>query len=604
MRKGPPVELDEIIKTLGEKHPQDLSFTETIRPSASERGSSSHPSVQQSISSDIEFLSILGEGGMGEVHLARQLSLDREVAIKQLKAGRLTDENIESLLEEARRTGMLEHPNIIPVHAVGLDDEGLPAIVMKRVEGTAWRTLMHEPDHPLWSGCQDPLVRHIEILMQVCNAVHFAHSKGLIHRDIKPDNVMLGDYGEVYLLDWGLSFKPETDQESKEVLGTLAYMAPEMLEGSRDISALTDVYLLGASLHEALTRETRHKGYSTMVVAASVARSTPYAYGPQVPKELAELCNKAMHPEPTERFESALSLREALGDFLRHRNSIAVSDTAAERLQEARGGSPEPRRLYKLFTEARFGFDQALRLWPENQAATQGRRTCLCLMFEQELSQRNTTAAEVLLSEIPEPPPELQARLSALRLSLEREQQEQQRLSDFQHQFDTSVSSKQRLHFALATAGFLSVVSLTLIGLRTQGDAAASYPVHIAIAALGSLFLGLITFIGKGSLLKTDINRRMIYSFLFGTVVLTVVRVQGMLLNVPIQSLVPFELLTLGTAAAVLALSLHRGLFLAAGLMLGGSLGATLLPALWLEFWMGSFVFFMLGIAYGWRRAA
>src|SRR5262249_34904719 len=159
----------------------------------------------------------------------------------------------------------------------------------------------------------------------------------------------------------------------------------------------------------------------------------------------------------------------------------------------------------------------------------------LCLMFEQELSQRNATTAEAILSEIHEPSPQLKERLSALQQAQEQQRQEQQRLSEFQQQFDISVSRKQRMHFALATTGFVSVVALSLTLCPARAATPPSSPMPIVIAALGSLFLGLLTFLGKGSLLKNDINRRMIYSFLLGTAVLTVGRVQGMLLKIPIQ---------------------------------------------------------------------
>ena len=176
--------------------------------------------------SDLMVRSELGRGGMGVVHLARQHSLERDVAIK-----RVHDDGkphvVTALIREARMMSLVEHPNVIPVHAMGLDDHGRPAVVMKRVEGTAWRNLIRDPDHAGWSALMDQgrdrLDDHIRVLLDVCNAVHFAHSRGLLHRDLKPENVMLGCFGEVYVLDWGLAIPIEEGRaQTRHLVGTPA----------------------------------------------------------------------------------------------------------------------------------------------------------------------------------------------------------------------------------------------------------------------------------------------------------------------------------------------------------------------------------------------
>jgi eukaryotic-like serine/threonine-protein kinase len=604
--------LQQLVQTLVH-NAEDLSYTETMRPGSIEESETSTfvalpllPLGKQNGVLELEIIGFLGEGGMGQVQLVRQHTLQRDVAMKQIKPSRKTAQHIHSLLEEARRTGLLEHPNIIPIHAVGLDEDGLPAIVMKRVEGISWRTLILDDEHPTWKGYQDKLGRHIEIAMQICNALHFAHTRGIIHRDVKPENIMLGDFGEVYLLDWGLSLKPAEDPVSKSVVGTLAYMAPEMLRGSADITPQTDVYLLGASLHEALTKEPRHQGNSLMEVASSVGMSMPTFYYEDVPLELGAICNNAMHVNPRERYESAVAFREALASFLRHRSALALSDTAGEQLKQIQGlaDKSDQKRLYKLFTEARFGFEQSLRLWEDNKVAKQGLIACLRLMFEQELSQQNVTSAEVLLAELPGEHPALSQQLQEVKAKLSAEQREQKRLSEFGHQLDLSVSSRQRLYFALAFAGFLVLLSISFLIMRHQSTAVDSYPMHIVASALGFILSLLLTFIGKKSLLKTDVNRRMIYAFLFGTAAIPVVRLQGMLLKIPLPTLIPLELLLLGTGLGLLGASLQRGLFIPSGILLVGSVLTTALPHLWLEFWMLSYVLFMLSVAYVWKRAS
>jgi serine/threonine protein kinase len=203
----------------------------------------------------------LGEGGMGLVRAATQRSLGRQVAVKTLKPDAKNDQATLRLLREAWVTGSLEHPNIVPVYDLGLGEDGAPVIVLKLIEGSPWSDVARAPaDH-----AEDLLEKNLRIFLQVCNAVALAHSRGVIHRDLKLENVMVGRFGEVYLVDWGIavSLRPDPTgrlplaSEAKEMAGTPAYMAPEML-GSGVLTERTDVYLLGAILHELLvvTRRT------------------------------------------------------------------------------------------------------------------------------------------------------------------------------------------------------------------------------------------------------------------------------------------------------------------------------------------------------------
>ena len=202
----------------------------------------------------------IGRGGMGEVVVARDEQLGREVAIKRLRAREPSDHELARFSREARIQARLDHPAIVPVHEVGRDREGLPFFVMKRVAGTTLRELIVNARHP----------RHrlLRAFVDVCLAIEYAHVHGVIHRDIKPDNIVLGDFGDVYVLDWGVAkVVGESDEVADlrgdnaaetlvgAVVGTPGYMSPEQAMDSANVDARTDVYALGCVLANILARD-------------------------------------------------------------------------------------------------------------------------------------------------------------------------------------------------------------------------------------------------------------------------------------------------------------------------------------------------------------
>lgn len=359
---------------------------------------------------DLEPIRVLADGGMGRVLLARQASLQREVAVKTVRPDLTTPGLTLALLEEARITGSLEHPNIIPVHALGGDGSS-PFLVMKRVDGVEWSTLLDDAAHPAWQRLApdgaDRLTVHIEVLRAVCDAAHFAHRQGVLHRDIKPSNVMIGELGEVYLVDWGVAtaLDPEDARYRKEALGfagTPAFVAPEMIsDDGGSVDARSDVYLLGATLHRVLVGEPRHHGTSLMAVFAEAAASEPVSYPAHVPEELGAIANRACSQRPEHRYPSAAALGDALRDFLRHRASVAISNRARERLEafvasnDRVAKTPEARaQRRERRLECLFGFTTALDAWPGNAVAQRGLRECRLWALREEIADGNLAGAE------------------------------------------------------------------------------------------------------------------------------------------------------------------------------------------------------------------
>ena len=336
--------------------------------------------------SEFEVGEKLGEGGMGLVRLAHQTSLFRDVALKTVRPEQMGPEATQDLLQESWITGMLEHPNIVPVHALGIDEHDAPMLVMKRVEGVSWLEALADDDKlpDAFRGGRDRLENHLDILVKVCNAVDFAHSKGIIHRDLKPENIMLGGHGEVYVVDWGIAVALEDDGTGRlplassvdSVHGTPAFIAPELAEGNGGaIDERTDVYLLGAMLHRLVSGRPRHQGDSVMAILLQAYQSEPVDYDDSVDDGLAEICNRATDADPDRRFPDVEALRRAIVDYTHHRDSLRLSREASGRLarleelvSEVTAGDEDPTELdydvltraNRLYNEGPFGFEQAL----------------------------------------------------------------------------------------------------------------------------------------------------------------------------------------------------------------------------------------------------
>ena len=320
--------------------------------------------------SDYEVLEMLGEGGMGVIHAARQTSIDRIIAIKMIRPELAEDAEAQAkFLAEAAVTGALDHPNIVPVHDLGVNEAGCLFYSMKRVNGVPWSCVIAEA----------ALSQNLETLMKVSDAVAFAHSRGLIHRDLKPDNVMLGDFGEVLVMDWGLAASiaattATTVGEASPIAdlsvigGTPSYMAPEMARGQvSSLGIASDVYLLGAILFEILSGWPPHTGESLSKCIQAAAENRIQRTAAK--GELIDIAFKSMATLPEDRYAGVKEFQAALRSYRSHSESNALSARAAGKLANAKLTG-----AYDDYARALFLHEEALAMWGDNASARDGVR--------------------------------------------------------------------------------------------------------------------------------------------------------------------------------------------------------------------------------------
>lgn len=488
----------------------------------------------------------LGRGGMGVVRLATQRTLGRKVAVKTLRDDRLDGPSAYRLLQEAWITGAVEHPNIVPIHDVGLEADGRPVAVFKRIEGVPWQALLADPDEVRRRyAVEDPLEWHLRTLMQVCSAVDYAHSRGVLHRDLKPENVMIGAYGEVYVVDWGIAVSLRDDgtgrlplaADATGLAGTPAYMAPEMMAGDgAALGAWTDVYLLGGLLHAILTRRPPHRGGSPLELALDALRGE-VDLPDDTPAELAAICRRALAPDPAGRWESAAALRQAIQGFLDHRHSGRLAARAEARLAELRdrlaapgAGAERQLELYRLFGECRFGFRQALESWSGNAAAADGLARATRTMVEHELAAGNVEAAAALLAELDAPPAELVDRVAEARRRAEEERRRLAGLERLAGELDPRVGRRSRTVLAILLALlWMAMPARRILTGTPHGDYASMIAHPLFFLGLGSAW----AFLRRRTLLANAINRRIVATAFLALVTQVILNAVGALADLP-----------------------------------------------------------------------
>jgi TolB-like protein/Tfp pilus assembly protein PilF len=266
---------------------------------------------------DYALLEEIGRGGQGVVFRARQKSLNRTVALKVISLGQWASKaHLKRFRLEAKAAASLEHPGIVPIHEVG-ERGGSCYFSMQFIEGGQLDEVARREPMPIRRGA--------ELIAKVARTVHYAHEHGILHRDIKPGNILLDAKGEPHLTDFGLARLLETEStvtRTLEVLGTPSYMAPEQAVGNNAaVSKATDVYGLGAVLYQLLTGQPPFAGgttYETIKLVLDTEPRQPRLLNPKIDRDLSTICLKCLEKDPKRRYSSALALAEDLERWLRH----------------------------------------------------------------------------------------------------------------------------------------------------------------------------------------------------------------------------------------------------------------------------------------------
>jgi serine/threonine-protein kinase len=320
------------------------------RPTAAGGDPTARESVRRVSTDRYRVINRLGKGGMGEVMLVRDSNIGRDVALKRIRKADPSDRLVARFLREASIQGRLEHPAIVPVHDIGRDKLGMPFFTMKKLTGTTLAKILDDDQH----RAAFPRQRLLRAFTEVCLAIELAHTRGVVHRDLKPENIMLGDFGEVYVLDWGVAkVIGEADGDFADIgsgsgehataagttIGTSGYMSPEQVRGAADIDGRTDVYALGCVLFEILAGQMLHpKGNMGLASAVAGIDAQPSKRAPdrEIPPELDDICVQACAKDREDRIATARELGDRVQRYLDGDRDLATrKKLAAEHLARA-----------------------------------------------------------------------------------------------------------------------------------------------------------------------------------------------------------------------------------------------------------------------------
>ena len=308
-------------------------------------------------------LHVLGTGGMGLVYLATQNSVKRSVALKVIRQDKQSDSFIKQFFYEAEITAGLEHPNITPVYELGRTKEGVCFYSMKYIQGNPWEKKIRD----------NSIDENLEIFDKLCDAIAFAHSKGILHMDIKPDNVQLGEFGEVYAVDWGVASDLKRP-DSIRCAGTWQWISPEVARGDKSkIGKGSDIYLLGGILfqivtghHPRLPKDASEKmGHAALAKAAQNNLIQPT----DCKDPMVSVALRALESDPKDRYAKVDDLQTAIHAIQKERANIKSSQELTQK-SIVLGSEAIEQGDYDRFNRSLFGLKDAIELWDENPDAT------------------------------------------------------------------------------------------------------------------------------------------------------------------------------------------------------------------------------------------
>ena len=267
---------------------------------------------------------LLGKGGFGSVYLARDEELERLVTIKVPHRRHIENlEDADAFLAEARTLAKLEHPNVVPVHDAGRTDDGLCYLVSRFIDGSDLTTRVRQS--PLSVG------ESVELIATVAQALHYVHTCGVVHRDVKPGNILLDKRGQPYVADFGLALRDDQVVKTQRAAGTPAYMSPEQSRGENHVmDGRSDVFSLGIVLYEMLVGTRPFKGMSVAETISNVQRREALSLrdvNRNIPEELDRICLKALAKRAADRYQTALDFAVDLGQFLSDDTGLSVVGT-------------------------------------------------------------------------------------------------------------------------------------------------------------------------------------------------------------------------------------------------------------------------------------
>jgi len=560
----------------------------------------------------------IGEGGMGIVHRAVQTSLGREVALKLVRpeaSGDSTDASRRAatnrFIAEAKITALVEHANVVPIYTLDETEDGRPQLAMKLVAGRTLGDLIAE-------RCdEEDRVALLRILLKVCDAVEHAHARGFIHRDLKPDNVMVGEHGQVFVLDWGIAVG--LDREACEAQGLLhveqvegpagtpSYMAPELARGDGfQQGPWTDVYLLGGILHAILTGSSRHGATTVNDALRHALSSAPATYPPGVPPELANIANRATAGDRLARYPSVAAFREAIVGHLDHRAAHQVARTgqaALERMEMAEGTAVE-----RAYREAVFAFGQALAMWDGLDAAHAGRLRAADRMLRTALIAEDLGLAERVREERAEfapPDPELDAEVASLKQRLEARATEAAALRQTAQRMDWPRISPVLGHVFIL-GGLAGPLLLAVTRLLIEGRVEQAFYVNAATwIAVASLVGGYAYF----ALRRVQMPRSIAATRVLGTwaavaLACLAVGLFNELRPVPLNEDMGYACLLMGVGFVAMALQTRRWLLAPAAIFFFAALAIALQPERGYELNATAWVIALGGTGLALRRGA